>query len=81
MDEVPHEDEGVVATGCEHAAARGRPFEGVDGGGMAAELEEGLAWLSDVKDADEVAVGGEGGEEVGVVGGGWVGIRIGQLRS
>lgn len=34
---------------------------------MAAELEKGLAWLADVEDADQVAVGGKGGEEVGVV--------------
>lgn len=37
---------------------------------MAAEFEEGLAWLADVEDADDVRVCGEGGEEVEVVGGG-----------
>lgn len=34
---------------------------------MAAQLEEGLAWLADVEDADYVGVCGEGGEEVEVV--------------
>jgi hypothetical protein len=35
---------------------------------MAAEFEEGGARLADVEDADEGAVRGKGGEEVGVVG-------------
>lgn len=34
---------------------------------MPAELEEGLARLAHVEDADGGGVGGEGGEEVGVV--------------
>ena len=40
---------------------------------MTAELEQSLARLADVEDADEVAVGGKGGEEVGVV---WGGLEI-----
>ena len=34
---------------------------------MAAEFEEGLPGLADVEDADDGRVGGEGGEEVGVM--------------
>jgi hypothetical protein len=37
---------------------------------VAFEFEQGLAWLTHVEDADCGGVGGEGGEEVGVVGGG-----------
>jgi hypothetical protein len=35
---------------------------------VTAELEKSSAWLTHVKDADDVAVGGEGGEHVGVEG-------------
>ncbi len=73
VDEVPDEDEGVVGARCEHAAARGRPLDGVDGRGVAAQLQHGLARLADVEDADDVAVGGEGSEEVEVMGGCYVG--------
>ena len=71
VDEVPDEDEGVVGAGGEHAAPRGGPLDAVDGGGVAAEFEERLAGLPHVEDADQGAVGGEGGQEVRVVGGGW----------
>lgn len=54
VQQVPDEDEGVVATGGEHAAARGVPLDAVYGGGVAAQLEEGLARLPDVEDADDV---------------------------
>ncbi len=37
---------------------------------MAAEFEQRLAWLADVEDADQRGVGGDGGEEMGVVRGG-----------
>jgi hypothetical protein len=33
---------------------------------MAAELEESGSWLSHVEDADDVAVGGESSEHVGI---------------
>ena len=71
VDEVPDEDEGVVGAGGEHAAPRGGPLDAVDGGGVAAEFEERLAGLPHVEDADQRAVGGEGGQEVRVMGGGW----------
>jgi hypothetical protein len=35
---------------------------------VTAQFEQGLTRLSDIEDADEVGVGGEGSEEVGVVG-------------
>jgi hypothetical protein len=35
---------------------------------VATEFEEGGAWLSDVENADEVAVGSERGEQMGIVG-------------
>jgi hypothetical protein len=48
---------------------------------VAFEFEESLAWLADVEDADCGGVLGEGGEEVGVMGGGGdaeEGRRVGQ---
>ena len=71
VDEVPDEDERVVGAGGEHAAPRGGPLDAVGGGGVAAEFEERLAGLPHVEDADQRAVGGEGGQEVRVMGGGW----------
>jgi hypothetical protein len=35
---------------------------------VAAEFEKCLSWLSDIEDANYVAVGREGGEKMGVVG-------------
>lgn len=70
VDEIPGHDEGVVAPGSEQAAFVRRPFDAVEVALVAAEFEEGGAGLAHVEDADDVAVGGEGGEHVGVEGGG-----------
>ena len=67
MQQVPHEHQRVVGAGREHTAAAGRPFDCVNGRGVAAELEQGLARLPHVEDPDDLAIGGEGGEEVAVM--------------
>lgn len=69
VDQVPHQHETVVRAGAEGAASGRRPVDTVDRTRVALELEEGLAWLSDVEDADDVRVLGEGRKEVGVMGG------------
>lgn len=66
VDEIPGHDEGIVAAGSEQAALVGRPFDAVEVALVAAQLEESSSWLAHVEDADDVAVGGEGGEHVGV---------------
>ncbi len=43
-----------------------RPFDAVEVALMAAQFEECGSWLAHVEDADDVAVGGEGGEHMGV---------------
>jgi hypothetical protein len=58
----------VVSTRGKHTPARGVPFDGIYSGGVATEFKEGLAGLPDVQDADERGVGGEGGQEMCVVG-------------
>ena len=73
VKQVPYQNECVVAAGSEHAAARRCPFDVIHRTAVTAELEQSLARLADVEDADEVAVGGKGGEEVGVV---WGGLEI-----
>jgi hypothetical protein len=35
---------------------------------VAFEFEKGLTWLTDIKDADDAAILGEGGEKVCVMG-------------
>lgn len=67
--QIPDQNQGVVSTGGQCSSSRGGPFYAVDGCAVAFEFEEGLTRLPDVEDADAVAVLGEGGEEVGVVGG------------
>lgn len=52
VDQVPGQDEGVVAAGGEEAAFVGRPFDAVEVSLVAAELEEGGARLAHVEDAD-----------------------------
>ena len=56
VDQIPGHDEGIVATGCEHASLVRRPFDAVEVALVAAELEKGCAWLADVQDADQIAV-------------------------
>ena len=66
VDEIPGHDEGIVAAGSEQAAFVGRPLDTVEIALVAAQLEECGSWLTHIEDADDVAVGGEGGEHVGV---------------
>ncbi|KAL2001502.1 hypothetical protein VTN02DRAFT_1668 [Thermoascus thermophilus] len=68
VDQVPHQHETVVGAGAERAASGRRPVDAVDRARVALELEQGLARLSDVEDADDVRVLGEGREEVRVMG-------------
>lgn len=51
---------GVVGAAGDDAAPRRVPFDAVDGAGVALELDEGLAGLPDVEDADDVGVLREG---------------------
>lgn len=65
--QIPKQDAAVVGAAAEEAALRVGPLQAVDGAGVAFELEERLAWLSDVEDANDGGVLGEGGEEVSIV--------------
>lgn len=56
VDQIPDQDETVIAAGGEEAASAGGPFNTVQGGGVTFELEEGLAWLSDVQNPDDVGI-------------------------
>lgn len=55
-EQIPYKYERVVPARSQHAAARGVPLDGVEVAGVAAEFHERGARLSDVEDADEVAV-------------------------
>jgi len=68
VKEVPYEDERIVAAGSKHSSPRRIPLYRIDRCRMTSELQEGLAGLSNVKDADQVGVGSEGGKEVRVMG-------------
>lgn len=52
VDQVPGQDEGIVAAGGEEAAFVGRPFDAVEVSLVAAEFEEGGAGLAHVEDPD-----------------------------
>jgi hypothetical protein len=66
VDEIPSHDERIVTTGSEQTALVRRPFDAVEVALVATQLEESSSWLAHVEDADDVAVGGEGCEHVGV---------------
>ena len=65
--QVPDQHLGVVGAGGQHAAAGGRPLHRVEGGAVAAQLQQRRARLAHVEDADQRRVRGEGGQQVGVV--------------
>lgn len=71
VNEIPNQDEAVVTSRGEDTASVGRPFDTVQGGGVALELEEGLSRLAHVEHADDVGVLGECGQEMSVVGRGY----------
>lgn len=70
IQQVPDQHETIIASTREHAASGGIPLDGVEISLVALEFEEGGSGLADVEDADDVALLGKGGEEVGVVWGG-----------
>lgn len=45
---------GVIGAAGDDAAPRGVPFDAIDGAGVALELDECLAGLSHVENADDV---------------------------
>lgn len=67
VDEIPNQNEAVVPSRGEDAPAVWRPFDTVQGGGVALQLEEGLSRLPHVKHTNDVGVLGECGQEVGVM--------------
>lgn len=54
VDQIPYENVRVICAASDDAAPRGVPFDAVDGAGMALELDECLAGLPHVKDADDI---------------------------
>lgn len=68
--QIPDQDQRIISTGRQRASSGRGPLYAVNSRAVAFEFEERLARLADVEDADAVAVLGEGGEEMGVVGGG-----------
>lgn len=54
VDQVPNENVGVVGAAGDDAASCGVPFDTVDGAGVTLELDECLAGLSHVKNADDI---------------------------
>lgn len=67
VDQVPEEDKAVICAGGKDSTAIWRPLNGVEGGGMALEFEEGLTRLANVKHTHDVGILGESSQEVGVV--------------
>lgn len=67
MQKVPHEDKRIITPRCEHASSGGVPFYTVDSCRVASKFEKGLSWLADVKNADQVRIGGEGGKEMRIM--------------
>jgi hypothetical protein len=70
VHQIPDQHLAVIRSRSESAPAQGRPLDAVERARVAAQFEEGLAWLTDVQYTDDVGVLGEGGEEVVVVRGG-----------
>jgi hypothetical protein len=68
--QIPQQDATIIPPTGQHPPIRRTPLNGIHIRGMPAQLEEGLPRLADVEDADQRGLGGEGREEVGVVGGG-----------
>lgn len=67
VEQVPYQYHRIIGTRSKGAASVGRPFNTVDGCLVAAELEECLAGLADIEDANHGGVGGKGGEEMSVM--------------
>lgn len=67
VQQIPDEHQTVISTGREHTASTGIPFDTVEVTLVAAQFEECGTRLSYVENANYVAVGGEGRQEVGVV--------------
>lgn len=65
--EIPYQHQAVVTSRGEDAASVGRPFDTVQGGGVALELEKGLSRLPHIKHTDDAGVLGECSQEVSVM--------------
>jgi hypothetical protein len=67
VDEIPDQYEAVVTSRGKDATSVWRPFDAVQGGGVALELEKGLSRLPHVKNTNDIGVLRECGQEVGIV--------------
>ena len=61
IEQIPYEHQTIVRATCERPTARGAPFDAICRRGMAVELEQCLAWLAHVEDANDFRVLREGG--------------------
>ncbi len=68
-EQVPQQHERVVGARCQHAAPRRRPFNRVHWCCVAAQLQQRLARLPHVQDADDARVLRKSGEQMRVMGG------------
>jgi hypothetical protein len=70
VNEIPDQYEAVVASRGKDATSVWRPFNAVQGGGVALELEKGLSRLPHVKNTNDIRVLRKCGQKVGVMRGG-----------
>lgn len=62
VNEIPDQYEAVITSRGKNTASVWRPFNTVQGGGVALEFEKGLSRLPHVKDANDIRVLREGGQ-------------------
>jgi len=70
IEQIPDQNLAVIGARSEGPAPQGGPFHAVDCATVPAKLQEGLAWLANVENADHGTVLCEGSEQVSVVRGG-----------
>jgi hypothetical protein len=56
VNEIPDQYETIVTSRGKDAASVWRPFDAVQGGGVALKLEKGLSRLPHVKDTNDVGI-------------------------
>jgi len=67
MEEIPDENQTVIATGCEHASTARTPFDAIDTRGVTTKFKKSLSWLAYIENPNQRTILGEGGQKMRVM--------------
>jgi hypothetical protein len=59
VQQVPDQNELIIGSSGKHSSAGWRPLYCIEGGRMASEFKQGLAWLSHVENPRDVRIRGK----------------------